>query len=301
MPLAHFESRVARVFLDAGLQDLDGSERLFFNGADEYQVGQNKTTMNWGFVANNHTVRGSRRVQFEKLDLPSLFRNVAPVVYMYTPRTKREVATALINRYGLPLKAEWFEDAPIPTDVGNQPDFTIGLLLSRTLFTNTINDLTSTLNVRVMQADMDLADVFTKDVLESPKLPYALLPGYKNTEVLTYGKDFTPSTEERFVVLRSIASSQDLFGLQAPSLERANVLMEVLSDRLGIPVTRESDVDGALCVRNATLIYHGPTTEFAQSDTFYDRVLVFDTILDPMDSTARDYRGRCWIHYNNMI
>lgn len=301
MPLAHFESRVARVFLDAGLQELDGNEKLFFNGADDLQLAQNKTVMNWGFKAINFTVRGSQRVQFEKLDLPTLFRRVTPVVYLYTPRTKRQVAAGLIERYGLPLKAEWFEDAPIPTDVGNSPDFTIGLMLQRTLFTNVVNELTSTLNVRVIQADSDLAEIFTNDVLESPKMPFTMLPGYKNTEVMTYGKDFTPNTEERFVGIRAIASSQDLYGQESPALERANHLIEVLSDRLGIPVTREADVDGALCVRNATFVYNGPTTGMASSDTFYDNVLVFDTVLDPMDSTARDYRGRCWIHYNNMI
>lgn len=300
MAFTPFQSRVVRWFLDAGMQDVDGSEALFFNGNDEYQIASNQTIMNVGFSAANFSVRGSRRVRFNKLSLNPLFRNVTPVVYLYTPRSKREVAQALIDRYGLPLQADWFADEAIPTATGNLEDFTVKLWLNLTLFTMG-GDENNALNVRVLRANADLSTLFKNNVLDTPVMPYTIRSGYKNTEPMTYGKDFTPSTEERFVALSSIASSQDLYGTESPSLELSNALVEILADRLGIPVTKEADVDGALCVRNATFVYNGPTTGIAQADVWYDNVLVFDTVVDPLDSTARDYRGRCWVHYNNMI
>jgi len=300
MAFTPFQSRVVRWFLDAGMQDVDGSEALFFNGNDDYQIASNQTILNVGFSSTNFSVRGSRRVRFNKLSLNTLFRGVTPVVYLYTPRSKREVAQALIDRYGLPLQAEWFADEAIPTATGNLEDFTVKLWLNLTLFTMG-GDEYNFLTVRVLRANADLATLFKDNVLDTPVMPYVIRSGYKNTELMTYGKDFTPSTEERFVALKSIASSQDLYGTQSPSLELSNTLVEILSDRLGIPVTKEADVDGALCVHNATFVYNGPTTGLTGADVWYDNVLVFDTVIDPLDSTARDYRGRCWLHYNNMI
>lgn len=301
MAFSNFNSRIARLFLDAGMQDVDGSETLFYNGADAYQVDNTDTIMNLGWSAKNNTVRGSRRVKFNKMSLSKMFNRITPVVYMYTPRSTREVAEALIKRYGLPMSPGWFVDSAIPTNVGNQPDFTIGLSVVNTLFSRAPTENEGPLQVRVLQADVDLADIFKNNVMTAPVMPYVVRQGYTNLETITYGVDFTPDTPERFILLRAIEASIDLYGPEAPSAERSGNLVELLTDRTGRLVTVEADQDGKICLLRATLIYNGPTVGFPTSNTWYDNVLVFDTILDPVDSAARDFRGRAYVHYNNII
>lgn len=301
MSLNNFNSQIARIFMNAGMQDVDGTEEVFFNGRDDIGSIASATVLNMGFKAKNFTVRGSRRVRFQKMRLRTLFRNISPVVYCYTPRNTHEVAEALIARYGLPLYTSWFINTAIPANVGNSPDFVIRLSLGRTDFCEpelvTTNDY---LDVRVLQQEQDVAELFKKTILTAPTMPYVLRQGYANTELLTYGMDFTPNTAEVYDPLKAIASSEDLYGHESPSLERANALMGLMSDRLGIPVVREADQDDALCLLRATLVYNGPTIGFPTADTWYTNVLVFDTITDPLDSAAREYRGRCYVHYNSI-
>lgn len=301
MSLNNFNSQIARIFLNAGMQNVDGTESLFFNGLSENDSAASATVLNMGFSAKNFTVRGSRRVRFQKMKLRTLFRGISPVVYCYTPRTAHEVADALIKRYGLPLYKEWFVDYPIATNVGNSPDFVLRLSLVRTAFcepeSEPANDY---LEVRVLQQEQDVAELFKKTVLTAPTMPYVLRQGYANTELLTYGTDFTPNTIEVYESIKAIASSEDLYGHESPSFERANVLMELMTDRLGFPVVREADQDDALCLLRATLVYNGATIGFPTADTWYTNVLVFDTITDPLDSAAREYRGRCYVHYNSI-
>lgn len=298
--LNNFDSRIARIFLDAGMTGVDGTERLFYNGADNFQFANVDTIMNLGFSASNFTVRGSRRVQFKKMKLEEMFKGISAEVFLYTPRSTREVAVELIRRYGVPLSPDWFVDTPIPTNVGNSPDFTVKLYINRTLFTMDTYNEAASLPVRVRQADVDLKDIFKKVDLNTPVIPYTLRAGYTNTELLTYGKDFTPDTIERFKLLAAIASSQDLYGFEYPSSERAANLVELMNSRMDIGVTTDGDVDMKIALKNATFVHNGPTVGFAKADTWYDNVLVFDTVTDPMDSTARDFRGRCYVHYNNV-
>lgn len=300
MALGNFESRVTRLFLEAGAGGVDGTEQLFFNGADEYQMGNTSTVMNFGFRAVNFTLRGSRRVSFAKTKITTMFRNISPVVYLYTPRSHREVATELIRRYGLPLKPEWFVDTPIPTEVGNSPDFVVRLRQTRTLFTVQSEVVDEELPVRVLQADVDLKDIFTDVDLNGLTIPYTIRQGYTNTELLTFSKDFTPETRERFVLLRDIATSLDLYGFDYPNSERSANLAELMSSRMGIAVSIEGDLDQTLSLKNATLVYNGAATGFPKSDTWYENVLVFDTVTDAAESSARDYRGRCYVHYNTV-
>lgn len=301
MSLNNFNSQIARIFMNAGMQPVDGTETLFFNGRDEIGSVGNPTILNMGFSSKNFTVRGSRRVRFSKMRLRTMFRNVAPVVYCYTPRTTHEVAEALINRYGLPLYTSWFVNNPIPSNVGNSPDFVIRLSLARTDFCEPeIDSSNDFLEVRVLQQVQDVAELFKKTVLTAPVMPYVLRQGYANTELLTYGTDFTPNTVEVYEALKSIAASEDLYGHESPAFERANALMELMTDRLGFPVVREADQDDALCLLRATLVYNGATVGFPTADTWYTNVLVFDTITDPLDSAAREYRGRCYVHYNSI-
>lgn len=298
--LNNLDSRIARIFLEAGMTGVDGSERLFYNGADQFQIANLNTVMNFGFSSANFTVRGSRRVQFNKVKLNNMFRGVSAEVFLYTPRTTHEVAAELIRRYGLPLNLDWFVNTPIPTEVGNSPDFTIKLYMVRTLFNMEPANQDEALSVRVRQADVDLKDIFKKVDLSTPKLPFTIRAGYTNTEYLTYGKDFSPETVEKFALLKAIAASEDLYGFEYPSSDRSAYLVELMNSRLDIEVTTEGDQDGKLSLKNAVFVHNGPTVGFPKADTWYDNVLVFDTVLDPMDSSARDYRGRCYVHYNNV-
>lgn len=301
MSLNNFDSQIARIFLNAGMQNVDGTETLFFNGLDTVASTDSATVLNMGFSSKNFTVRGSRRVRFRKMKLLTLFRGISPVVYCYTPRTAREVADALIKRYGLPLLKEWFVDFPIASDVGNSPDFTVRLRLTRTNFCEPEPYAqVDYLEVRVLQQDQDVGELFKKTVMTAPAMPYVPRQGYANTELLTYGIDFTPNTVEVYDAIKSITTSEDLYGHESPSLERANTLMELMTDRLGFPVVREPDQDDALCLLRSTLVYHGLTVGFPTADTWYTNVLVFDTITDPLDSAAREYRGRCYVHYNSI-
>ena len=62
--------------------------------------------------------------------------------------------------------------------------------------------------------------------MTAPAMPYVTRQGYANTELLTYGTDFTPNTVEVYDAIKSITTSEDLYGHESPSLERANTLME---------------------------------------------------------------------------
>lgn len=300
MALSNFDTRVTRLFLEAGMQEVDGTEELFYSGENKNAIATGNTEMNFGFKRSNQTVYGSRRVAFKQMILLDMFKHISPVVYCYTPRTTGEVVDALIARYGVPFKREWFRDEAIPANVGNSPAFKVKLWLNNTLFTYGSRSPEEALEVQVNQADVDVADIFKKNILKSPEMPYVIRQGYTNIDLLSYGKDFTPNTVERFKLLTAIDSSLDLYHHETPHAERSANLVELLSDRLGIPVTVEADIDKALCLLRATLAYNGPSTGFAGANTWYDNVLVFDTITDPVDSAARDYRGRAYVHYNNM-
>jgi len=152
----------------------------------------------------------------------------------------------------------------------------------------------------VEQASMDVAELFKQNVLAAPQLPFTVRQGYKNTELMTYHIDFTPTTMEEYKLLLSITSSEYLWRSDSPYFESSENLFQLLKERLGIDVTTASDVEGSLCLRNATLVYNGLTTGISGVDAWYDRVLVFDTVTDPVDSTARTYRGRCYIHFNDL-
>lgn len=300
MGLSNFDSRVTRLFLEAGMQEVDGTEELFYTGENKNVIASGSTEMNFGFKRTNQTVYGSRRVVFQQMKILEMFKNISPVVYCYTPRSSLEVVDALIARYGVPLKREWFREEAIPTEVGNSPGFKIHLWLNNTLFTYGSREIKEALEVQVNQANVDIGDIFKKNVLAAPKMPYVIRQGYTNIDLLSYGKDFTPNTIERFKLLRAIENSLDLYHHETPHAERSANLVELLQDRLGFKVTVEADVDKALCLLRGTFVYNGPTVGFNGANTWYDNILVFDTITDPVDSAARDYRGRAYVHYNNM-
>lgn len=292
----YFNLRWCRLFSEAGSPTLTGKEAMFFAAIDhDYRL--ESVSVSVGFSRTNLNVRGSRRVEVKKLHLASLFKNVPPLVFCYTPRSTREVAQALIERYALPLHAEWFVDTPIAVDIGNNPPFKVNMNLLNTEFTMADNDPTE---VTVGAATVDIGDVFKFNVLDVPVLPFTVRTGYTNTELTTYGLDFTPEFIEDFRNIRAITKSADLYASSSPEIDRSSTLVRIMTSRLDFEVTTEGDIEDTLSTKNATFVYNGPSQGFAASDTSYDNVLVFDTVLDPVDSTARTYRGRCYVHYNNL-
>lgn len=294
-----FNARLLRMFVDVGLARPAGNEEMFFNGQNTKIQDPYINELNIGFTRNNLNVRGSRRTKFNKLEIRKLFRNITPVVWMYTPRSTGEVAQALIERYGLPLQKEWFANTAIPPEVGNNPPFKVKLALIGTDFTYHTAEV-DLLEVEVRQSDVDIGTLFESNVLDAPSLPFVVRQGYINTELMTYSKDFTPETIEVYKLLAGINTSAQLFSSDGTNDETSLMITALLHSRLGVPVVREGDVEGALTLRDATLVYNGLTSGFAKADSWYDRVLVFDTVLDPTSSTARTYRGRCYVHYNEL-
>lgn len=297
MSLNFFNARWLRLFVEAGLARPTGNEEMFFTEPEPNLVLSSLNGMSVGFKKTNLNVRGSRRTKFYRFRLDRLFKNVSPVAYVYTPRTKAEVAQALIDRYGLPLKAEWFEDGAISKALGDNPPFNIELNLVRSDFTDR-SDIGVTVQVR--QATVSVADIFKSNVLEAPGLPFVVRQGYTNTELKTYTVDFTPEVLDDYKILRGISTSEQLYSVDGLNLTSSMFITQLLHERLGVPVTVEGDIEGALSLRTANFVYNGPTSGFPGSDPWYDHVLVFDTVIDPVSSVARTYRGRCYIHYNEL-
>ena len=297
MSLNFFNARWLRLFVEAGLARPTGNEEMFFTEPDPDLVSSSLNEMSVGFKNTNLNVRGTRRTKFYRYRLDRLFKNVSPVVYVYTPRTKAEVAQALIDRYGLPLKAEWFEDGVISKTLGDNPPFNIEMNLVRSNFTDNEN---ADVTVQVRQASVSVADIFKSNVLEAPGLPFVVRQGYTNTELKTYTVDFTPEVLDDYKILRGISTSEQLYSVDGLNLTSSMFITQLLHERLGVPVTVEGDIEGALSLRAANFVYNGPTSGFPGSDPWHDHVLVFDTVIDPVSSVARTYRGRCYIHYNEL-
>lgn len=204
-----------------------------------------------------------------------------------------------INKYGLGLEVSNFQ----PIAVG-RPPFRVKIDLKGTAYTRSdlgeYSDGRIYLNVK--EANVDLGELITKNMLSKPTMPYEHRLGYTNAELLTYGVDFTPSFEEDYLELRKVSKTEDINGTEEPSVWTANTLIRLLKERLGIVVTRGLGREFELSLYGAQFIYNGPTTGYASADVRYDNVLVFKTLTDPaVDEAVYTYRGTLYLHYNNVI
>ena len=122
-----------------------------------------------------------------------LFINIVPEVWVYNPTTKREIAAALIERYGLPLEPTWFIDGPFDPSVMPQE---VTLTTLRTDGTPASDELV----VKVDRAVVSVSDVFTDTVLDAPGIPFTVLSGRPSAEIV-YNIDFTPDLPEDYRLL----------------------------------------------------------------------------------------------------
>ena len=290
-----------RMFYKAGAI-VDGTEE-FYGGYFYTAAG---TPPRWyeGSIGWKHTspmLRGTKRFRWERVYLREVFKNIRPEVYVYNAHDARKVVTALFKKYGVPYDPAWVTNFSVN---GNRAEYYIDVDFFNTQWTMQWagDGWSNPLRVYVKQPTMNVAELFTDTVMSEPTMPYIVRAGYTNTEILTFSVDFTPSEDLSYQQLLEIAATADLNDLTAdPSAYRAQNLVDLLSSRLGIPATTEADIDGALSTANAKFIYNGPTTGIAVANPAYDRVLVFDTDLDTNSTAARTYRGRVYMHYNNVI
>lgn len=292
-----------KIFSRAGAE-VDGTEQLFYayvGGAETFRSRWMNGSVGWKQASP--MIRGTKYVRWERIVLNELFKNITPEVYMYNAHSLVEIAEALFNKYGVPYDPNWVRNAAVN---GNRLEYTVALDFNDNqwaMFSRQSNyDTDHPLIVTVKQPSMDLATLYTDTVVTEPTMPYVVRAGYTNTEILSFSLDFTPTLDDEFRLLQEIASDADLNDVTAdPTKSRAEYLVRLLGERLGIPTTVEADIDGALTTAGAKFVYNGPSVGISVANTQYDNVLVFDTVIDPASTVARTYRGRVYMHYNNVI
>ena len=290
MPYTMFQARWSRIFADAGLQV---SDKDLLEISQVYQQNQFYTKAAVGYHHTDPNLRGTRWFGAESLILSTLFKNIPQVdVFPYMPHSNRDVAAALIERYGLPLEPEWFVDTPITAEQLLDMPFTVTLHLENGPWR--YDSGTQGIDVTVHEPQVDIKSAFTKTVLPVPVLPYTTVVGKTNVELVSVGVDFTPLYVEDYDRLLAIAKSEDLYASTIPEVYCADVLARLLEERTGISTTRLTTEDTTqLSTYGATLVYNGLTTGYVSADTRYDRVLVFSV-------NCPGYTGKLYFHYNDL-
>lgn len=289
MAIDFFNARWSRIFSDAGLT-MTGKDKLFFPFTKREP---NNTAAIVGFQDTDPNHNGTKITKVDNLRLSALFSRIKDVdVYIYVPKDTREIAQVLINRYGLPLRADWFKLVPItPEQVANMP-FKIDLHLAPGPWC--IDDPTDAVTVTVHEPSMDLAVVFANNVIDAPILPFKVEQGKTNVELVSIGTDFTPLYMEDFVRIREISSSSDLSSAATPGVYRADTLVRLMEERTGTKTQRQPTEDAdVLSTAGATLLYHGKPSGYPTANTLYDYVLVFDI-------KCPSYSGVYYFHYNTL-
>lgn len=293
MAFDFFNARWNRIFADAGLP-VKNEETIYFPRVERKYESVTRAVV--GFDKQNESFNGTRPVQCNHLRLSSLLKNLETVeAYVYVPRSTVEVARAVIDRYGLPLKPEWFVNSPITDEQMATTPFEITLQLRSVNWCAHVYP-TDNLTVTVYEPNMDVKDVFGKNVLDVLTLPYTVKNGATNVELLSVGVDFTPLYIEDYDCLLQIATDEDLYSAATPYVYRSDVLIRLMQERTGIVTKREADWSkNVLSTNSAKFVYNGLTTGYPNSDTRYDRVLVFD-----ISANATGFSGRYYFHYNDL-
>ena len=295
----NFHQRIRQLIRAKG-GDTDGNEDFYFTYPS--QLGMvNRVRAIVGARNTSPAVRGSFIGTFSKVSLRMMFKNLPdPVVAVYNPKSSQDVVKAIIDKYGLFVEPGWFVSFPV-----QRPPFTAKIDFVETYWTSSDRDMYSDdvrISVTVEQPVVDIASLFKNVVLDKPVMPWPRRLGYTNTELLTYGVDFTPNFEEDFIDLKNIKEDDDLSSDEDPHVWRSNTIIRLLKERLGIPVVRTAGIEGQLSLYGAKLLYNGPTIGYPTADVWYDNVLVFTTEIDPtVEDAVFTYRGTIYVHYNNVI
>lgn len=240
--------------------------------------------------------RGSGLVKYNCLTPSVLFKNIDVEVWLYNPKTTREIAAEVARRYGVPIDPSWVVDKPFDFTVMPK---TVEIEFARTDFTPR-----NFLNVTVRRADADVGQIFKSTVLSSPKVPFTLLDSRSNAE-FSYQYDFTPSNLEEVKQLKAYPAVRiiDL------SQYRDNPAMTVLSDLIAARTDWNPRYEVAsgltasdLCFRGSQMVYNGRSVNYVpaephlpSADTWYENVLVVR-----FDATHSGVQGLAFFHYNNL-
>lgn len=240
--------------------------------------------------------RGSGLVKYNCLTPSVLFKNIDVEVWLYNPKTTREIAAEVARRYGVPIDPSWVVDKPFDFTVMPK---TVEIEFARTDFTPR-----SFLSVTVRRADADVGQIFKSTVLSSPKVPFTLLDSRSNAE-FSYQYDFTPSNPEEVKQLKAYPAVRiiDL------SQYRDNPAMTVLSDLIAARTDWNPRYEVAsgltasdLCFRGSQMVYNGRSVNYVpaephlpSADTWYENVLVVR-----FDATHSGVQGLAFFHYNNL-
>lgn len=295
----NFHQRLRQILTKAGGAP-NGTEVFMTNGHDPQISGPNKTLCN--FIIKNTldgAITGSFRTSVDKMRLSKMVVNLPPLtVHLYRTDSSTQVYEELVRKYGFMVDPSWFMPVAVPA----RPPFTFKTQFQETEFTNAEDHVNYHTTINVELADVDVADLFKVNVLDTPAMPFVRRLGYTNTEVLTYGVDFTPMFDDEFRLLRDISKSEDIFAATEPEVWKGNNLITLMKSRLKLNVTRLAGNPGDFSLYNAKFVYNGPTLGLVGADVSYDNVLVFDTELDPtVEDAVYTYRGRVYIHYNSVI
>ena len=240
--------------------------------------------------------RGSGLVNYNCLTPSVLFKNIDVEVWLYNPKTTREIAAEVARRYGVPIDPSWVVDKPFDFTVMPK---TVEIEFDRTDFTPR-----NFLSVTVRRADADVGQIFKSTVLSSPKVPFTLLDSRSNAE-FSYQYDFTPSNPEEVKQLKAYPAVRiiDL------SQYRDNPAMTVLSDLIAARTDWKPRYEVAsgltasdLCFRGSQMVYNGRSVNYVpaephlpSADTWYENVLVVR-----FDATHSGVQGLAFFHYNNL-
>lgn len=295
----NFYQRLRQIITKAGGAP-NGTEEFMFNGHDPQMSGPLATQCN--FIVKNTqdgSITGSFRATVAKMRLSALCNRIPSLnVDMYRTDSSLQIYQEIVRKYGLPVDPSWFMSVAVPA----RPPFSFKTQFVGTDWTIGEDHVNYHVTINVGLADVDVADLFKVNVLDTPAMPFVRRLGYTNTEVLTYGVDFTPMFDDEFRMLREISKSEDIFAATEPEVWKGNNLITLMKSRLKLNVTRLAGNPGDFSLYNAKFVYNGPTIGLVGANVAYDNVLVFDTELDPtVEDAVYTYRGRVYIHYNSVI
>lgn len=235
---------------------------------------------------------GSEIVSWGGCNIALFFKNVTPEIWVYNPNTKRELADALIKRYGLPFEKEWFEDGPVDCTV---------LPIQTKLKTLTNHFLVGgvELEITVNRGVADLTEILKDAVLESPGWPITLATDRTSAEY-SYSLDLTPGLPEDYRLLGTYpAGMMDEVFYEHDAVKLLVSLINQRSEQM--KASFSTAVAGDFNFKNSEMVFNGRPRNFVHpegkpwspgTDVRYDRVLVIR-----FDTSAPGRGGYAFFHY----
>lgn len=135
------------------INNLKTDDRLFGYGLFPSQVSTPSTTAILGYRRGGELYRGSARIDFNRIDLGLLFKNIEPEVELFMPKDKLAVFTALLQRYGLPDTDDVLADVINESLSGTEHPNEVTLSCGDGIFYK------GTVTVRVKQRVMSLEEI----------------------------------------------------------------------------------------------------------------------------------------------